>query len=170
MTHDPEKLLIRSRKRVRGVATVEFALTAILLFTVLFVIMDFSYLFWGNLSMQHAVREGARYAVTGQSNLDPNPQGTAQDRCDAAIVEIRNQSMGFFDRVSSTVVFKTLDATTGAITPVPGNSCAAAGQIIIISVNCSLAPLTPFIKPFLASGKWEFVVSTTMKNEAFSGA
>ena len=84
-------------------------------------------------------------------------------------MEIKNQSMGFFDRVSPTVVFKTVDATTGAITPVPGNSCAAAGQIIVISVSCSLAPLTPFITPFLASGKFEFVVSTTMKNEAFSG-
>ena len=169
MMHIPEQLFIRSRKRERGVATVEFALTAMLRFTVIFVILDFSYLFLGNLSMQHAVREGARYAVTGRADLDPNPQGTAQDRCDAAIVEIKNQSMGFFDRVSPTVVFKTVDATTGAITPVPGNSCAAAGQIIVISVSCSLAPLTPFITPFLASGKFEFVVSTTMKNEAFSG-
>ena len=169
MNHTHQHPINRCRKQHRGVATVEFALTAMLLFTVIFVIIDFSYLFWGNLTMQHAVREGARYAVTGQSSLDLNPQGTAQDRCDAAIAAIKNQSMGFYDRASPTVVFKTLDATTGAITPVPGNSCAAAGQIIIIEVSYALAPLTPFLTPLLTGGKIAFVVSTTMKNEAFSG-
>jgi hypothetical protein len=170
MTRTPDLPRFGSKKRERGVATVEFALVAMLLFAVLFVIMDFSYLFWGNLSMQHAVRAGARYAVTGRADLDLNPQGTAQDRCDAAKAEIRNQSMGFYDRVAPTIVFKTVDATTGAITPVPGGSCAAAGEIIIISVNCSLAPLTPFLKPLLGGGKWDFVVSTTMRNETFGGA
>jgi Flp pilus assembly protein TadG len=160
----------RDRRSGWGVATVEFAMSAILFFMVLFVIMDFSFLFWGILSMQHAVREGTRYAVTGRSDFDINPQGTAQDRCDAAIEGIRRQSMGFFDRVAPTVVFKTVDETTGAITPVPGNSCATAGQIIVISVNCSLAPLSPFLTPFLDGGKLVFVVSTAMKNETFSGA
>ena len=153
--------------RQKGVATVEFALTAMLFFIVLFAIIDFGYLFWGNLSMQHAVREGARYAVTGQSGLDPNPQGTAQDRCDAAVAAIRNQSMGFFDRVAAVVVFKTVDAATGAITPVPGNACISAGQIIVIEVNCTLPVLTPLIKPFFGGAGYAFSVSTTMKNEEF---
>jgi hypothetical protein len=153
----------------QGVATVEFALVALLLFSVIFVIMDLSYLFLGNLTMQHAVREGARYAVTGAVDKDPTPAGTAQDRCDAAIAAIRDQSMGFFDRMAPVVVFKTVDAMTGAIVNVPGGSCAGAGQIIVISVNCTLAPLTPFIAPFLVGGKFDFVASATMKNEAFSG-
>ncbi len=169
MNHPLEMRRIRRGKRERGVATVEFALTAMLFFTLIFGIMDFSYLCWGDLAMQHAVREGTRYAVTGRADLDPIPDGTAKDRCDAAIAAIKNQSMGFYDRASPTIVFKTVDAITGAITPVPGGSCAAAGQIIIISVTCSLAPLTPFLKPFLAGGKWVFTVSTTMKNEAFTG-
>ena len=148
-------------------ATVEFALTAMLFFIVLLAIIDLGYLFWGNLSMQHAVREGARYAVTGQSGLDPNPQGTAQDRCDAAVAAIRKQSMGFFDRASPVVVFKTIDAVTGAITPVPGNSCIAAGQIIVIQVNCTLPLLTPLLQPFFGGADYAFSVSTTMKNEEF---
>lgn len=153
-------------KKKKGAATVEFALASMFFFTVFFAILDFGYLFLGNLSMQHAVREGARYAVTGRADLDPNPQGTAQDRCDAAIVEIKNQSMGFFDKVSPVVVFKTVNAD-GSITPVPANSCAAANQIIVITVNCTLPLLTPFLKPFFSDGNYTFSVSTTMKNEAF---
>lgn len=50
----------------KGAALVEFALTAWLFFIVLFGIIEFSYLWWVNLTMQHAMREGARYAaVTG---------------------------------------------------------------------------------------------------------
>lgn len=149
-----------------GAATVEFALVAMLFLTLIFSIIDFAYLFWGNLSMQHAVREGARYAVVGNADLDPTPQGTAQDRCDAAIARINNQSMGFYARVAPVVNFKTVNAD-GSITPVAANSCAAANQIIVITVDCSLAPLTPIIQPFFTGGKYAFTVSTTMRNEAF---
>lgn len=153
-------------RRELGVATVEFAIAAALFFTVLLAIIDFSYLFWGNLSMQHATRQGARYAVTGRSDLDPDPKGTAQDRCDAAIVEMRNQSMGFFDRVSPRVVFKTVNAD-GSITAIPGDSRAAANQIIVVTVECSLPLLTPFLRPLFTDGKYLFTVGTTMKNEDF---
>jgi len=159
---------MKQRKKEKGAAAVEFALTAMLLFTLIFGVIDFSYIFWGTLSMQHAVREGARYAVTGQSNLITNPTGTAQDRCDAAVVEIKNQSMGFFDRVSPVVVFSTISTDDPpVITAIAENSCASANQIIVISVSCSLPLLTPFIRPFFTNGKYAFSVKATMKNEAF---
>jgi Flp pilus assembly protein TadG len=158
----------RYQRKERGAAIVEFALTATVLFALILGILDFSYLFLGNLSMQHAVREGARYAVTGQSNLDPNPTGTAQDRCDAAVAEMRHQSMGFFDRVSPTVVFSTVSTgTPPVITPIAGNSCAAANQIIVITVNCTLPLLTPIVRSLFTDGEYAFAVSATMKNEAF---
>lgn len=166
MRQGPKPQPSQSISRQMGVAAVEFALAAMLFFTVFFVIIDLGYLFWGNLSMQHATREGARYAVTGRSDLDPDPKGTAQDRCDAAIVEIRNQSMGFFDRVSPHVVFKTVNAD-GSITAIPGDSCAAANQIIVVTVECSLPLLTPFLRPLFTDGKYTFTVGTTMKNEDF---
>ena len=155
-------------KRQQGVAIVEFALNAILFFTVVFAIIDFSYLFWVNLTMQHAVREGARYAITGRSDLDLEPKGTAQDRCDAAIEKIKTQSMGVFERISPTVKFFTVTGfNPPTITPVPGNSCAAATQIIVITVNGTLPLLTPFVRPFFTDGNYAFSVSTAMRNEAF---
>src|SRR5260370_38517543 len=53
----------------RGVVTVEFALLAPVLFLLLCIAMDLGIALWVNLTMQYAVREGVRYAVTGQSNL-----------------------------------------------------------------------------------------------------
>lgn len=155
-------------KKEKGVATVEFALVAMLFFTVFFAIIDFAYLFWGNLSMQHAVREGARYAVTGQTDLDT--VGTPE-RCDAAIVAIKNQSMGFYDRVNPTFSFRTINAD--GVFSASVSTCAAASQvfapnqIIVISVASTLPLLTPLLRPFFTDGSYAFTVSATMRTEAF---
>ncbi len=154
-----------SRTRQRGVAAVEFAFAAILFFTLLFSILDWSYLFFVNLTMQHAVREGARYAVTGQSGLDPSNGGS---RCLAAREKIRSESMGLFDQTSSEIKFKIIDSVTGIPSP-PGDECYGAGKLIIIEVKSRISPITPFIRPFFSASSYEyqFSVSTTMKNEAF---
>jgi Flp pilus assembly protein TadG len=148
----------------RGVAAVEFAVASGLFFTLLLGVVDWSYLFFTNLSMQHAVREGARYAVTGQSGLSKNPG----DRCDAVRAKIREQSMGLYDRTDSTTVFKTIDAA-GNIVTLGSDSCYGANQIIVVEVNSTHSPITPVVKPFFGAtgGKYLFSVSTTMKNEAF---
>src|SRR5690606_11875965 len=83
---------LRPRRDQRGVAAVEFGLVALFFFTVLFAIIDWSYLFFANLSMQHAVREGARYAVVGRSDLAPEDR--PGDRCAAVREKIRQQSWG----------------------------------------------------------------------------
>ena len=156
----------RLSRMTKGAATVEFAFTALVLLILIMAIVDFSYIFFVNLTMQHAVRDGARYAATGQSDLDPNPQASAQDRCDAAVVRIKVASMGFFDQAGAVVVFKTVN-NDGSITQVPANSCAAAGQIIVITLNCELPLITPLVQSFFPNGKYTFSVSSTMKNEAF---
>jgi len=161
-----ERVAVILKPNAKGVATVEFAFTALILLVLIMAIVDFSYIFFVNLTMQHAVRDGARYAATGQSNLDLDPQGTAQDRCDAAVVRIKAASMGFFDQAGAVVVFKTVN-NDGSITQVPANSCAAAGQIIVITLNCELPLITPLIQSFFPNGVYTFSVSSTMKNEAF---
>lgn len=156
----------RPRRRERGAAIVEFALVAILFFTLLLTIIDFSYLFFANISMQHAVREGARYAVTGQSNLDPKNH----DRCAAARARIISQSMGLFNRTSANVTFSVLSKTL-PVTQTQTTGCGLPGDIIIITVNCRLPVLTPFLWPIFTDGStpgvYVFTVSSTMKLENF---
>ena len=155
------------KKRQSGAAAVEFALAATLFLTVLFAIIDFAQLFWVNLTMQHAVREGARYAVTGRTDgLDPSYPGPAGDRCSAAVEMIREQSMGLFDRVSANVTFGSV-ADDGTITPIPSSGCYSAGQIIVVQVDSSAQVLTPFMLPLFPDGAYKFSVSTTMKNEDY---
>jgi hypothetical protein len=155
----------RVNPRERGVAVVEFAFAAILFFTLVLSIVDWSYLFFTNLTMQHAVREGARYAVTGQSGLDPGGGG---DRCAAARERIRLDSMGLYEQTSSTTIFKTIDAA-GNIVTLGSGSCYGAGQLIIVQVDSKVRPLTPFVRPFFSGtgNEYRFSVSTTMKNEAY---
>ena len=159
----------RGRKRQRGAAAVEFALIAPLLFLLLFVAMDFCVSLWVNLTMQYAVREGARYAVTGQSNLDPN--ASSQKRYLAVIQEIRNSSMGLYDMVSPsytiTVNGKSNDyASQGSYS---NSMFGNPGDIIVLQINCSWPLLTPLARPFFANGLYTFSVAATMRNEGFSG-
>ncbi len=148
----------------RGVALVEFALVAVLFFTLLLSMIDFAYLFFGNLSMQHAVREGARYAVTG-ATTDPKV-----NRCDAAKARMSEQSMGFFTRSTATIDYKVINTTTGNLEPT-ATPCGEKNDIVVLTVHCKLPLLTPFLAPFFKDGNkigvYSFAVSTAMKNEAF---
>ncbi len=159
----------RRGRRQRGAAVVEFALAAGLFFLVLFSILDFGYLFWVNLTMQHAVREGVRYAVTGQTGIldpdrTPNP---LMDPCNAAREKIRRTSMGLYDRLAPTVYFKTVDPATGATTNLGGTSCYGAQELIMIQLHCETKPLSPLTRPFFPNGTYAFNVSATMRTEAF---
>lgn len=152
------------RARQRGSSVVEFSFVALLLFMVLLTIVDFGHLFNINLTMQHAVREGTRYAVTGNTGLASN-QASATVRCDAAIEKIREQSMGMYDNLSPTVTFKTVDGA-GNVVAIPSGSCYNANDIIVIQVNAQAPVMTPWLK--LAFGNtYAMQVSTTMKNEAY---
>ena len=42
-----------------------------------------------------------------------------------------------------------------------------ANDIIVISVECALEPLTPPIRALFTNGKYNFTVSAAMKNEAY---
>lgn len=154
----------------KGAATVEFALVAVIFFTVLFSIIEFGYLFWGNLSMQHAVREGARFAVV--TATDPTKPDPIADRCDRVINYTRDNSMGFYGRVSPVVTFGTVDAAGNLVSI--GSGCGAAQQIVVIHIACTLPLITPFSQllgllgpSIFTGGVYSFDVSATMRNEAF---
>jgi len=149
----------------QGSTLVEFAFVTTLLLTMLLTIVDFGQLFYSNLTMQHAVREGTRFAVTGSTSLATTP-AAADARCQAAIAKIREQSVGTFDRLSTQVAFKTV-APDGSIASIPAGSCYNAGQIIVVEVSATAPVLTPFLRPFFNNGNYQFTVATTMKNEAF---
>jgi len=129
-------------------------------------------MFWLTLSMQYAVREGARYAVTGQTNLDPN--SASQVRYLAVIESMKVNSMGLFEVLNPEIsvinygsdsIFKSTNTYDPLmpLTSIFGNS----GDIIVLQLNhCTWSHLT-VLRPFFQNGKYRFNVAATMRNEAF---
>ena len=173
----------------KGTVTIEFALIAFLLFVLLFWIMDLGIMFYVNLTMQSAVRDGARYSVLGASNLDPiltSPVCTPGPSYNAALCQptqraaviqkIRQQSLGYYDKYCTSTtpplspVFSYLAQptdTTPTVIPQNATILGSPDQIIIISVTCNWPVLTPLMKQALyrTNGIYIFTVKATMKNE-----
>ena len=64
------RFIRRLRKNERGAAMIEFALIAIMFFTLLFGIIEFGWIFNGYITLEAAAKEGARLAVVGASDED----------------------------------------------------------------------------------------------------
>jgi Flp pilus assembly protein TadG len=159
------KLHFRCRK---GQTTVEFALAAIILLALLFAIIDLSMMFFVNLTMQHAVREGVRYAITGRSNL-------GADRRAALIAKIKEQSMGLYDRnlhVPKDPTIKVIPPSSVTFPNYTGGTTQTgdpgqADETIVVSLTYKWSLVTPLMKPFFPGGAYTFTVKATMKNEPF---
>ncbi|ALL66629.1 pilus assembly protein TadE [Paraburkholderia caribensis MBA4] len=156
------------RRRQRGVATLEFAFIAPVLFFLLCMVMDLGVALWVNLTMQYAVREGARYAVTGQTGLDPNQQ--SPQRYLAVIQEIKDQSMGLYPLVNPSYAItinsgkaQSYASDASYTSSMFGNR----GDIVVLQINCAWPMITPMIRSFFPGGFFNFSVAATMRNEGF---
>ena len=146
----------------RGATTVEFAVTSSVFFLLMFMVIDFALFGFVNLTMQHAVREGARYAITGQVDLDPQAGG---DRKRAVIQKIRDSSMGLFDEVMTETDIAVTDSDGVSV-----SNFGAPGQSIVITLNCQWPIINPFTQAMFANGQYNFSVGASMRNESFPGA
>ena len=151
----------------KGQAMVEFAMVAIIFFMFLMSIMDFAIMFFVNQTMQHAVRDGARAAVTGNVNPGSDLLTTMTDK-------IKAQSMGFYDKNITTqqklVISKQkLNSvfTSYSGTPITGGTTGAAQDLITVRLNYTWPLLTPIAKLFFRDGKYNFTVKSTVTNEPY---
>ena len=151
-----------------GATILEFALVAIIVLSLLFAIVDLSLMLFANLAMQHAVRSGARYAVTGREDIDPGGRRLA------VIKKIEDSSIGLCKKNHCTVAFYRLnpDGSVSSIPADPDNpkssDVGTPNEIIVVAVeNYSWTLLTPLIRPFFPDGKYTFTVKATMRNEPF---
>ena len=160
-THKNKFRLARTFKHQLGTTSVEFAITSTVFFFFIFMIIDFSIYGFVKLTMQHAVREGTRYAVTGQVNLDPDEEG---DRKRAVIQQIKDNSLGLFDTV--------MDEADVVVTVSTGSVISGFGdpqQSIVVTLNCRWPIINPFTQFVFGSGHYSFSVGTSMRNEYFPG-
>ena len=73
-----------------GQALVEFALVAVVFLTLVFGVIDFARLFESWVTVQHAARQGARYAITGRSDCD----SYSDDRVGCIVETAKDASAG----------------------------------------------------------------------------
>jgi len=151
------------RRRARGSAVVEMALIAPLAFLLLIGIIEFSIAFYATLTMQYAVREGARYAITGRTDKDP--AASNQQRYLAVIQQIKTSSMGLYDTVNPVIsVNGTSYASSSAYS---ANMFGGAGDIVVMRLDCTWKISTPLISALFPNGQYKFTVAATMMNESF---
>ncbi len=122
------------RRRERGAELLETALVLVPLLLITFLLLDLSMAIFLRSTFQQAVREGVRYAITGQ-----NTTGPCQD--DSVKTVVKQNAVGF---LSSAAASATMHVHF--MSPVNGTVANnAAGNIVEVSVEgYTYGPLAPF--------------------------
>jgi Flp pilus assembly protein TadG len=152
-------------RRQRGATVIEMAVILPVFLLLLVGVIELSLMFFTNLTLQYAVREGARYAVTGQVDADPNL--ASQQRYQAIIARMKTSSIGLYDMV--TPVISTNNVTYTDSTSYNAAMFGQAGDILVIRLDCTWPLITPMLKPFFTDGVYRFTVAVTMLNENYAG-
>jgi len=153
--------MITIPRRQSGATLVEMAIIAPVFILVLVSIIELSMMFFATLTMQYAVREGARFAVTGRAN----ETGTGnQKRFETVIAKIQSNSMGLYDKVNPAISVNGKGYATGTYS---NAMLGGAGDMVVLQFDCSWAVTTPLLSALFTDGQYRFSVATTMRNEYF---
>jgi len=144
--------IVRSRS---GQSLVEFALVAPLFFLLVFGITDFGRLFFTQETLQFALREAGRYAVTGQHMPDLVNGGNLSRV--ASIKAIAQQKAIGID-------VSNISISSGGVANFAGNP----GDTVVVSLTTNLRLITPMIGRFFGPNQtYTFTVQTVFRNEPF---
>lgn len=130
------------RKRQRGAEALGGALVMLILLPLMFIIVDIGWGIFIKVSLQHAVREGVRFAITSQTAANPNGgQFGHIDSIKARTIQSAgNLLAGQENKVSVTFYSaETLNEDTGALRNRGGN---------VVMVNIENYEYTPIIPVF----------------------
>lgn len=144
-------------RRRRGVTMVESAIAVPILLMVLFAIFDLSRVLYSHFAVQHAVREGARFAVTGRRLADPGNPGSNFSRRDSIIQTVVEQAEPF------------VTLQTGQVSLVANGAAdtgGGPGDLVEVRVIHTVGLLTP-LSVFFQNGEVVFNVASVFKNEPF---
>jgi Flp pilus assembly protein TadG len=142
----------------RGQATVEFAMVAPLYFLLVFGIIEFGRIFYVELTLQNAVRQAGRFAVTG----DKTVSGVTTDRVDAIIMVAQQAAVGLANAPGDVQV--SAINSSGTLTQ---DTAGGPGDTVMISITANMGIITHLISRYFPSGTNTFTVSTTFRNEEF---
>jgi Flp pilus assembly protein TadG len=139
-----------------GTSILEFAFVVPAFLLLLFALIDFSRLFYVQLTLQNAVRQAGRYAITGNHMPDPKHQGQNLSRVNSIIQIAQNAAQG-------------LDVSAIQVSSRGGGegSAGGPGDTVTISLSTNLKLITAPVAHFFQNGTYTFTVSVSFKNESF---
>lgn len=139
-----------------GNAITEFALIFPLFILMVCAIADLSRLFYAETTLQNAVRQGSRYASTGNHQPDPLHSGQTLSRINSINLVTQQAAIGL-----STSNLQISSAVGGS------GSAGGPGDTVTLSLTSSVKLLTPIIAQFFNHGQFTFTVTSTNQNEFF---
>jgi Flp pilus assembly protein TadG len=132
---------------------VEFAFTSIIFFLLVFGIIDMARLFESWVAVQHAAREGARYAITGQTTCSG---ASGRDNCIEWVA--KNATVGLTrggpdaSDTDVAVTFQAWDYQSSSWTGPTNNETGKQCDQIQVTVTYRHDLMSPIIKAFAPSG------------------
>jgi Flp pilus assembly protein TadG len=143
----------------RGEGLAEFALVLPMFLLLMFALIDLGRYYWIRETVENAVRQAGRYAVTGQS--------ISGDSRVASIQQIAENAMNGLYSLNTTTI-------TVSSNPVgqPGNASSGfagyGGENVTIKIQTALGFFTPGIARYFGpTGSNTLVESVTFRNESF---
>lgn len=143
----------------RGQSMVEFTLVVPLFFVLIFGMIDIGRVFFVQVTLQNAMRQAGRFAVTGNHLIDP-ATNKLMTRVDSIVQTAKSAATG-------------LDVANIQISSATGGSAGAGraggpGDTVTIALTTNLKLITPLIGRFFGSGGiYTFTVRTSFRNEPF---
>jgi Flp pilus assembly protein TadG len=120
------------RKRRRGVEIIEFTLVLLPLLGFTFLLLDLGWVVYRRATLQFAVREGCRYAVTNQVRTDlKDANGNSYGMVDSVKAVVQSSAMGFLGNTPSGTGWASIQVRFYAAT---GNMTTP----IALPANCSV--------------------------------
>lgn len=130
---------MKSQRRRTGASIVEMSLVVLALFGLLFLLMDLSWVVFAKATIQHAVREGCRFAVTSQTLAGLNHIASIRE-------VVRRNSMGFINQ-SQTGLIQVRFYSPDSLLELTGAGSNGGGNLVIVSVeNFEVRPLIPLLR------------------------
>jgi Flp pilus assembly protein TadG len=146
-----------------GQALVEVAISLSVFLLLAMGVVDFAFMFSHKLTLQNAVRQAGRYAITGQCITGSN--GTCSlSRYNSILNNLETASDGYINagNVSSVVTITCTNEGGGCPNPAGGPK-----DIVTIQVAYPYHFITPLIAPFFHNQPLTINVSSSFTNEQF---
>ena len=159
------KALNPLRSSDSGVSMVEMSLVAGAFLLFLFGTIDLGFLYYSRVTLQNAVRQGARYAITGNCSsgtcFDPN--NGSGDRLNTIINRVVYYSNGLI--TNSNVTVRCVQGTCPTYSGFGTNNAGGPGDVVQVSATYTFHPI--ILYRFFSGGSYTYTVSATFKNEIF---